>query len=48
MVVHETFAVLLASAPRWEGTLSQTKLTPIARALSADFRRAEFDDSFCC
>jgi hypothetical protein len=33
MVVHAVFAVLLAAAPRWEGTLSQTKLTPIARAL---------------
>ena len=33
MVVHATFAVLLAAAPRWEGTLSQTKLTPIAQAL---------------
>ena len=33
MVVHAAFAVLLAAAPRWEGTLSQTKLTPIAQAL---------------
>lgn len=33
MVVHAVFAVLLAAAPRWEGTLSQTKLSPIARAL---------------
>jgi hypothetical protein len=33
MVVHAAFAVLLASAPRWEGTLGQTKLSPIAKAL---------------
>lgn len=33
MVVHAVFAVLLASAPRWDGTLSQTKLSPIAQAL---------------
>jgi hypothetical protein len=39
MVVHEAFAVLLASVPRWEGTLSQTKLTPIARALYGHFKR---------
>jgi hypothetical protein len=31
--VHAAFAVLLASAPRWEGTLGQTKLSPIAQAL---------------
>lgn len=33
MVVHAAFAVLLASTPRWEGTLGQTKLSPIAKAL---------------
>jgi hypothetical protein len=33
MIVHEAFAILLASAPRWDGTLSQTKLSPIAKAL---------------
>ena len=33
LVVHAAFATLLAMAPRWEGTLGQTKLTPIAEAL---------------
>lgn len=33
LVVHAGFATLLAMAPRWEGTLSQTKLSPIAEAL---------------
>lgn len=33
MVVHAAFATLLASAPRWEGTLGQTKIGPIAEAL---------------
>lgn len=33
LIVHASFATLLAMAPRWEGTLSQTKLTPIAKAL---------------
>jgi hypothetical protein len=33
LVVHAAFATLLAMAPRWEGTLSQTKLGPIAQAL---------------
>ena len=33
LVVHATFATLLAMAPRREGTLGQTKLSPIARAL---------------
>lgn len=33
LVVHAAFATLLAMAPRWEGTLSQTKLSPIAKAL---------------
>jgi hypothetical protein len=33
MVVHLVFATLLAKAPRWEGTLSQTRLGPVAKAL---------------
>jgi hypothetical protein len=33
LVVHAAFATLLASAPRREGTLGQTKLGPIAKAL---------------
>jgi Transposase DDE domain len=33
LVVHAAFATLLAMAPRWEGTLGQTKLSPIAKAL---------------
>lgn len=33
LVVHAAFATLLAAAPRHEGTLGQTKLGPIARAL---------------
>jgi hypothetical protein len=33
MVVHAAFATLMASAPRQEGTLSQLRLSPIARAL---------------
>lgn len=33
LVVHASFATLLAMAPRREGTLGQTKLSPIARAL---------------
>jgi hypothetical protein len=33
MVVHATFATLLAMTPRREGTLGQTKLSPIAQAL---------------
>jgi hypothetical protein len=33
LVVQASFATLLAMAPRWEGTLGQTKLTPIAQAL---------------
>jgi hypothetical protein len=34
MVVHLVFATLLAKAPRWEGTLGQTRLGPIAKALN--------------
>jgi hypothetical protein len=33
MVVHAVFATLLAKAPRWEGTLGQTRLGPVAKAL---------------
>jgi hypothetical protein len=33
MVAHLVFATLLAKAPRWEGTLSQTRLGPVAKAL---------------
>jgi hypothetical protein len=35
LAVHATFATLLASAPRWEGTLGQVQLGPIAEALRA-------------
>jgi len=35
LAVHAAFATLLASAPRWEGTLSQTRLSPVAKALRA-------------
>jgi hypothetical protein len=33
LVVQLVFATLLAKAPRWEGTLGQTRLGPIAKAL---------------
>ena len=33
LVVHAAFATLLAMAPRREGTLGQTRLSPIAEAL---------------
>jgi len=33
LIVHIGLATLLARAPRWEGTLSRTRLTPIAHAL---------------
>jgi hypothetical protein len=33
LVVQLVFATLLARAPRWEGTLGQTRLGPIAQAL---------------
>lgn len=36
MVVHVTFATLLAKAPRWEGTLGKTRLGPVAKALQED------------
>jgi hypothetical protein len=35
MLVHAAFATLLARAPRWEGTLSHTRLGPIQKALRA-------------
>jgi hypothetical protein len=35
LAVHAAFATLLASAPRWEGTLSKLRLSPIAEALRA-------------
>lgn len=35
MIVPLTFATLLAKAPRWEGTLGQTRLGPVAPALRA-------------
>ncbi|MCO6454664.1 MAG: transposase [Pirellulaceae bacterium] len=33
LAVHGAFATLLAMAPRYEGTLGQTRLSPIAKAL---------------
>jgi hypothetical protein len=33
LIVQLVFATLLAKAPRWEGTLGQTRLGPIAEAL---------------
>ncbi len=35
LVVHLSLATLLASAPRWEGRLGTTRLSPIAQALRA-------------
>jgi hypothetical protein len=35
LAVHAAFAAVLASASRWEGTLSQTSLSPVAQALRA-------------
>jgi hypothetical protein len=35
MVVHAAFAMVLASAPRYEGTLGKMSLSPIAKALRA-------------
>jgi hypothetical protein len=35
LAVHATFATLLASASRWEGTLGKVRLGPIAEALRA-------------
>ena len=33
MIVHAGLATLLASAPRWDGTLSKMHLSAVARAL---------------
>jgi hypothetical protein len=41
LVVHAAFATLLAMAPRREGTLGQTKLSPIARALHGKTKAAQ-------
>lgn len=38
LVVHAAFATLLAMAPRRDGTLGQTKLSPIAKALHGKVR----------
>jgi hypothetical protein len=35
MLVHVGLGTLLAACPRWEGTLGQTRLSPIAEALQA-------------
>lgn len=40
MVMQLVFATLLARAPRWEGTLGQTRLGPIAKALH-EFKSAK-------
>jgi hypothetical protein len=39
MLVHVGLATLLAACPRWEGTLGQTRLSPIAQALRDKSRR---------
>jgi len=39
MVVHAAMATLLASAPRWEGTLGTTRLSPVAEALREKWKR---------
>lgn len=33
MIVHIVLAFLLASSPKWQGTLNKTRLSPIAKAL---------------
>lgn len=38
MLVHAGLATLLAACPRWEGTLGQTRLGPIAQALRAKMK----------
>lgn len=40
LVVHASFATLLAMAPRRAGTLGQTKISPIARALHGKMKAA--------
>lgn len=39
MLVHVGLATLLAACPRWEGTLGQTRLSPIAQALRTKINR---------
>ena len=39
MLVHVGLATLLAACPRWEGTLGQTRLSPIAEALQERINR---------
>jgi hypothetical protein len=39
MLVHIGLATLLATCPRWEGKLGQTRLSPIAKALEAQLGR---------
>lgn len=41
LVVHAGFATLLAAAPRREGTLGKTKLSPIARALHGKMKKEQ-------
>ena len=41
MAVHAALATLLASAPRWEGTLGKTRLSRIAEALRAKAEEAK-------
>jgi Transposase DDE domain/Transposase domain (DUF772) len=38
MIIHAALATLLASCPRREGTLGQTRLSPIAKALRKELR----------
>ena len=45
MAVHAAFATLLASAPRFEGSLSKLRLSPIARALQAHRQSREQQDT---
>jgi Transposase DDE domain./Transposase domain (DUF772). len=40
MVVHLGLATLLAATPRWEGTLGQTRYSPIAKRLAAEIAAA--------
>jgi hypothetical protein len=40
MVVHLGLATLLAASPRWEGTLGQTRYSPIAKRLAAEMATA--------
>jgi len=35
LIVHAGFATLLATSPRWEGTLSKMRLSPVAKMLRA-------------